>query len=136
TQVLEIQGCGGVVEHAHHNLFAPHRGQRRHAQVNLAALMRDRETAVLRLAALGDVDVGHDLDARDHAVLDGLARTLHLMEHTVNAVPDAEVLLCRLNVNIGCTVLNGLRADEVHKSHNGRVVCDDVTHFSQVEFTL
>jgi hypothetical protein len=36
------------------------------AQVELLALHAQHDAAVLRQAALGDVELGHDLDARDH----------------------------------------------------------------------
>ena len=55
-----------------------------------AAAVHDRHATVLRLAALGDVDVAHDLEARDDAVLDALGRALHLVQHAVDAVAHAQ----------------------------------------------
>ena len=54
-----------LVEDPQHDLLAQHRGQRRDAEVDLAAFDRHLEAAVLRLVVLGDVHFAHDLDARD-----------------------------------------------------------------------
>ena len=66
------------------------------------------DPAVLRDAALGDVDVGHDLQAADHAGLDALGRAHHLVQHAVDAVADAQVVLGRLDVDVRRAVLHRL----------------------------
>ena len=103
--------------------FSPHTvGQRGDAQVDLAAAVHDRHAAVLRLAALGDVDVAHDLEAGDDAVLDALGRALHRVQHPVDAVPHPHVVLGRLDVDVGRVVLDRLAHEQVHETHDGSVV--------------
>ena len=73
AEVVEAQQRLALVEDSHDDLLAVHRRQGRDAQVDAACRRRSRDAAVLRDAALGDVDVGHDLEPADHAGLDRLA---------------------------------------------------------------
>jgi hypothetical protein len=52
AEVGQLQHRRGVVQDAHDDLLAPHRRQRRDAQVDLLAVGVDRQPAVLRDAAL------------------------------------------------------------------------------------
>ena len=101
AQRIETAGQVALVEDAHTDLLAVHRGQRADAEVDRATGDLDLEASVLRLALLGDVHgVGHDLDARDHAVLHPLGRIHDLVEHAVDAVADAQALLEGLDVDV------------------------------------
>ena len=51
--------------------------------------MRERDAAVLRAAPLGDVHVGHDLDAAGEPGLRALGQRSHVLKHAVDAVADA-----------------------------------------------
>ena len=52
-----------AVEHSHDDALAEHRRQHADAQVDRVAADGQLDAAVLRQAALGDVEVRHDLDA-------------------------------------------------------------------------
>ncbi len=54
-----------LVEGAQHRVFAEDAGNHRDAEIDRTAVEGDAEAAVLRHAALGDVEFRHDLDARD-----------------------------------------------------------------------
>ena len=70
--------CGAGVEDANHD-FLPVRGwQRRDAQVHAGAVDRDPRAPTLRPQAIGDVHLGHDLDARDKGNTDRLGKDHHL----------------------------------------------------------
>ena len=59
------------------------------------------EAAVLRHAALGDVQLAHDLDTRDDGRVVLLRDRLHgLLQHAVDAVLDDHGVVARLDVNI------------------------------------
>src|SRR5438876_565927 len=82
-------------------------------QVDGLAADDARHAAVLGHAALGDVQVAHDLQAGDETRLDVLRRAHHLVEHAVDPVTDPHVLLGRLDVDVGCPVLHGLADQQV-----------------------
>jgi hypothetical protein len=121
AQVREREALGRVVEDSHDDLLAPHRGQRGDPQVDRPALVRDRHPAVLGTAPLGDVDLGHDLEAGGHAVLDAPVGALHLVQHPVDPVPDGEVVLARLDVDVAGTVVHGLSDQQVDEPDDGGV---------------
>ena len=52
----------------------------------------------MRFSAMDMLDM--DLEAADDGGLQALGRALHLVQHAVNAVPDAETLVQRLEVNV------------------------------------
>ncbi len=122
AEAVEVEGDGGAVQHAHHDAFAAHGGQDRDAQVDLAAADGELDAAVLREAPLGDVEVGHDLDARGDGEREVLWRGDHLVEHAVDAVADLELVLERLEVDVGGLVLDGLQQHEVQQPPHGRRV--------------
>ena len=66
--MLELLAHRLFVEHAEYGVFAMHRGHDADAEVDEAALVADAETAVLGHAALGDVELAHDLDAGEDGV--------------------------------------------------------------------
>ena len=72
-------------------------------------------------ALLGDVEVGHDLDTGDDGALQAvqLRRDIHLVEHAVDAVADAELRLLRLDVDIRRALAVGFRDDPVHELDDG-----------------
>ncbi len=51
------------VEHAQHGIFAVNCGHDGDAEIDEAALVAHAKTSVLRYAALGDIQLAHDLDA-------------------------------------------------------------------------
>src|SRR5947199_41040 len=74
---------------AEHGVFAMHGGHDGNAEIDEAAFVAHPETAVLGHAALGDVELRHDLDTRENGgvVLACDGREGHL-EHAVDAVLD------------------------------------------------
>jgi hypothetical protein len=82
------------------------------------------DAPVLRDPALGDVDVGHDLQRLMTPGLDRAGRAHHLVEHAVDAVADPQVLLARLDVDVGRAVRDRLRDEQVDELDDRRVLGD------------
>ena len=107
--------------------FSPvDRRQRRDAEVDLAAARAEGDAAVLRHAALGDVELGHDLQAGRDAALDRLRRAGHLVQHAVDPEADAQVVRRRLDVDVRCPLLQGLAEDQVDVLDDRGVLDDRV----------
>ncbi len=66
AELVELDDHRFLVEDAHHDALAVDARQRHHAQVDVAAVDHQPDAPVLGQALLGDVQLGHDLDARDH----------------------------------------------------------------------
>ena len=119
AQVVEI--ARGAVEQAHHHAFAVERRQRGDAQVHFAAQDLDLDAAVLRQAALGDVQLGHQLQARDDGGLQLARRRLLVEQHAVHAEADAELLLERLDVDVAGALLERVGDHGVHQADDRRL---------------
>src|SRR5690606_10294152 len=109
------------------------------AQVELLALHAQHDAAILRQAALGDVELGHDLDAADHRRGEVGRRAFALLQHAVDAVADLQPVLERFDVDIGGAQLDRALDHQVHQpDHRGfrgevaQVL--DVVHVAAVAF--
>ena len=111
-----------LVENTHHHLLAVNGGEDGHAHVHLLPDGLDLETAVLRLAALGDVERAHDLDAAYDGVVEGLRRGGTLHELAVDAVAKARGVLQRLEVDVRRLRLQRLDHHGVHHADDGGVL--------------
>ena len=113
-----------LVEETKHDLLAEERRQTRDAEVDVAhlaaVLEADLDAAVLRQPLLGDVQLGHDLDARGDRVAE-LHRRLHdVVENAVDAVADAQLLLVGLDVDVARALLNRRHQDDVDQLDDRR----------------
>ena len=112
-----------LVEQAHHDRLALDGRQRRNADVEHPP-GRDgvqRDAAVLRPAALGDVELREHLQTGRDAVREPLRDALDLLEHAVDAEADEQAVLLRLDVNVARAILGGLEDDRVDEPHERRV---------------
>ena len=108
------------------------------ADVDGLAFHFEIDAAVLRHAALGDVEIGHDLDAGEHARLKHLDLRRHgnFVKHAVDAIPDAQIVLERLDVNVRRAFVEGRAHDLIDKADHGRLgilLVEDVDFLLQVE---
>jgi hypothetical protein len=122
AELRDVQLDRRLVEDAQHDAFAELRGQRRNAQIHLAATERDLDAAVLRDAALGDVQGSQHLDARDDRQRERLGRRRHFVEGTVNPVANLELVLERLEVDVARLVADGLPHDQIDEADDGRLL--------------
>ncbi len=118
AEVVEI--ARGAVEQAHDDAFAVERGQGGNAEIDFAAEDVDLDAAVLRQAALGDIELGHQLQARDDGGLEFARRRVLIEEHAIHAEADAEFLFERLDVDVAGALFDGLRDHGVHQADDRR----------------
>ena len=84
---LKAQLVLALVQQAQHGALAVRAGQRGHPHVDRARADAQRDAAVLRQALLGDVQVGHDLQARDQRRMQRTVRLDHFAQRAVDAEP-------------------------------------------------
>ena len=111
----QVQRHHGAVQHPHHHAFAEHRGQHADAQVDRVAADRQLDAAVLRQPPLGDVQVGHHLDAGGDGKRQVPRRRHHFVQHAVGLDADPELVLERLEVDVAGVVLDGHQQDHVQQ---------------------
>ena len=114
TQIGELLGQVLLVENADDGVLAVNRRHDRDTEVDLATAQVEFEATVLRHPLLGDVEIRHDLDARDDRVVVAQLDWIHgRIEHAIDTVLDPHRILARLHMNIGGTALE--------RVHQGRV---------------
>jgi hypothetical protein len=97
---VEVEADALLVQQAHDHALAEHGRHGGHAQIQLLALDAQRDAPVLRQPALGDVELGHDLDARDHRGGGAHRRRVDLLEDAVDAVAHLELVGEGLDVHV------------------------------------
>ena len=112
----------GLVEHAQHHLLAMRRGQERAAQIKIPSVHLHPHASVLGQAALRDVEVAHDLEARGERDLQIFRRRRAVHQNPVHPVAQAHHLLERLDVNVAGALLDRLHDDEVGQLDHGRLL--------------
>ena len=105
-----------LVENANDDLFAVRRRQRGHAKIHtVATANRDAGAPVLRTHAIGDVQLGHDLHARNQRNAGGPRQDHHLPEHAVNAIAHRDARFLRLQVDVRGARLDRFRDNAIHQ---------------------
>ncbi len=117
-------------EETERNALAVHGRNGGDADVDGAGVGGQIDAAVLRQAALGDVHVRHDFQARDDRALEHAKLRRHgdFVQDAVDAVADAEVVFERLDVDVGGALVDGFADDLVDEFDDARlgVVAGDV----------
>src|ERR687888_314566 len=126
-----------LVEQAHHDRLALDGGERGDADVEHPAGGGgvQRDAAVLRLAALGDIELRQHLQASRHSGNHPARNPLYLVQDAVDPQPDHQRLLLRLEVDVAGAVLRRLEDDRVDKSDE-RDVGDAVVDLEIVDLLL
>ena len=107
---------------------------RRHAHVDRTPGDPEADASVLRQALLGDVELRHDLDARDDQRRDGAPALQDFAQHAVDAEAHHQAVFERLDVDVRGVFLHRLREHRVDETDDGRVVfaLEQVGLFGQV----
>ena len=122
-ELLERRRPLRLVEQAQHDRLALDGRQRRDADVEHASRGGgvQRDAAVLRLAALGDVELREHLQARRHRGRHAARDALHLEQHAVDAGAHDERVALRLEVHVARPVLGGREDDRVDEPDERRI---------------
>src|ERR1700739_2736366 len=100
-EVAELLAHRFLVEHAEHGVFAMHGGHDGDTEVDEAALVANAEAAVLRYAALSDVELAHDLDAaQDGGVMLARDGRHGFLQDSVDAVLHMQRIVISLDVDV------------------------------------
>ncbi len=122
TELGEIELAGLLVEQAQHDSFATPGRDRRYAHIDRAPRNAQADAAILRQAAFGDIEFGHDLDAADHRARDRLLRRQHFAQHAVDAETHDQAILVRFDMDVGCAFLDRFGEQRVDQANDRRVV--------------
>ena len=122
AEIGEVAALGALVEDADDQALAVHRGCRGDAQVDPAAEQGQPRAAVLRQAALGDVELGQDLDARDHRGRQPGRRRAGLAQPAVHAIAHAQMVARGLDMDVRGVQAQRVGQQLVDQPHHRRLL--------------
>ena len=112
---------GFFIQHAQHGIFAVDGGHDGDAEIDQPILIAHAEAAVLGHAALGDIELAHDLDTRNDGRVPVFRKRLHrILQHAVDAVLDGHFLVARFDVNVAGAPLERVEDGGVHQLDHRR----------------
>jgi len=116
------QGCVLPQQAQHHRLAVQHRNDR-HPDIHFTLINPDFDPAILRQTFFRDVQVAQNFDAGHDGRLKplDLRRDRHVLQHAVNAVTNAQLVLERLEVDIRGAQLDGVAQHLVDEADDGGV---------------
>src|SRR5262249_2052769 len=124
SQRAKLLTHGFLVEHAQHRVLAMNRRHDRYTEINGPPRLTvfHAEASILRYAPFRDIELAHDLNARnDGRMVFARDRRHGLRQNAVNAEFYGDRIVARLNVNIAGPPLQGGKDCRVHEP-------DDRTH--------
>ncbi len=116
------------VQQAHHDAFAIQRRQSGNAQVHFTAQRLDLDAPVLGQPPLGDVQLGHQLHARNHGCFHLAWRRLLAIQNAVHSIANTKFFFERLDVDVTGALFHSLSDNGVHLPDDGRLA----RHIAQV----
>ena len=119
-QFGKIQHHGFAVQQAHHHRLTVRGGNTGHTQIQLLALHSRHDAAVLWQAALGDIELGHDLDAADDGGGQIQRRAFAFFQHPVDAVTHLQARFEGLDMDVGCAHFHRALDDQIHQPNDRR----------------
>ncbi len=114
-----------MVQDADHDVLAVRGGQRGNAHVDAAIVDHQPDPPVLGTPTLGDVHVGHDLQAADKTRTCTRGYAHHFVKHTVDPESHAHARLARLDVDVARFIEHGLADELVHQANDRDVLVPD-----------
>ena len=103
------------IENAQHRLLAERRRHRRHAQLDLAAVLVALDAAVLRPPFFGDVAAREQLHPRDDRLIDDARDDMDVVQHAVDAQSHERRVALRLEMNVRRALLEGVAEQMVER---------------------
>ncbi len=122
AEVVQVQAPGLFVEQPQHDALAVAGRHRRNAHVDLSAANPKRDAAILRHSLLCDVELRHDLDPRNQQRRERALRLHDFPHDTVYAKAHHQLLLERLDVNVGRVLADCFGKQRVDQPDDRRIV--------------
>lgn len=121
AKLFESERFAAFVQDTHDDLLAGRDRERADTEgVGFAAEI-DLEPTVLRGAAFIDLEVAEDFDTTDESTMDVFGEFVSFSEDAVDAIPDTDVVIARLDMDIAGTSADGKFQDEVDRLGDRRV---------------
>src|SRR5581483_7718057 len=120
----EVELDARPIENAHHHAFAEHGRDRRNAEVDVDAAHRDLDASILWQPALGDVELGHDLDAGSQRGAQSELEQLGGAQQAVDPVAHDQCFAVRFDVDVRGPSLDRIGNELIDQPYDRRLAGD------------
>ena len=104
-----------AVQQAHHHLLAIATRQGADPEIHFAAAEHAADPAVLGQAPLGDVQIGHDLEAGGDCRCEPLRECFNMLpQYAIDAEADVQGMVLGFDVNVAGAGGEGFDQDPIH----------------------
>ncbi len=119
-EVTEFFAERFFVEHAKHGVFSVNRRHDRDAEVDETAFVANAEAAILRDAALGDIEFGHHFNSGKDRGVPFFGERLHgVLQDAIDAVLDDDFGVARFDVDVTGAALEGGENHGIDEADDG-----------------
>ena len=118
----QVEPHARLVEQAQHGALTVRARNGADAHIHRAGPDAQADAAILRQPLFRNVELRHDLQARDQRRMQGAVWLHHLAQAAVHTEAHAAVALVRLYVNVACTVARRLCQQGIEQADDGRIV--------------
>ncbi len=122
AEMAQVESAGFLVKQTQHGALAMAGRQGGDAHVYRFAAYAQGNASILRQALFGDVQLRHDLDARDQRCMDGFLGPHDIAQRAVDAKTHDRNLLKRFDVDIRSLFPQGLRQERIDHADHGRII--------------
>ncbi|OIQ70742.1 hypothetical protein GALL_476410 [mine drainage metagenome] len=122
AQRFQTQAAFGFVQQAQHRTLAMGAGDGRHPHIHRPGADAQGDAPVLRQPALGNVKLGHDLQAGNQRRMQRTVGLHHLAQRAIHPKTHAGVAFIGLDVDVAGTVARSLRQQRVQHADDWRVI--------------
>src|SRR3546814_4875055 len=121
-RALKLQPADFLSKPAQHSALTMTGSQSRDPDIKGPSANPQCDPAILRLAFFGNIQAGHDLDARDQGVMQCATRADDIAQGSVDPVAHNGMRLERLYMYVAGTIARSLSEQRVDHADDGRIV--------------
>ena len=93
----------GPVKDTHDDAFTVHRWKSRNTKVDFFPEHLEFDAAILRQTSFRNIQLRHQFNSRNDRRSQRIRRGIHVVQHAIHAVAQAQIFLERFDMNIACS---------------------------------
>ena len=124
AQIFQGEAGNVLAQKAHDGLFAIIRRQDRHAERDFLAVRVYFEAPVLRQTLFVELEIRQHFDARSDRRFGVLRQNHGVVQNAVDAIADEQLVIHRLDVDVGSVLQYRVLQKRVHDAHDRQVFGD------------
>ena len=122
AQTFQIKAPGILVQQTQHDALAMPGGQCGYAHIDRAPSQAQRNAPILRQSFFGNIQLGHDLDARHHGRMQHAMWFDHIFQRAIDTEAHHRTRFKRFDVNVRSVFAHRLRQQGIDHAYHRRII--------------